>query len=197
MQNFSARANRRALCRSRCCCRRNILKFERHNRHAACKLADRIKILVPGVDFHIRDLPRRSVFVGRKRVNPITHTLGRDGEHTTELPTSEHSDRATRQNRRTAVVAGHGKPSCRTDSACFRRNASNRVRISGYLFPRMLAASSAAFVAPALPIARVATGTPAGICTIDSSESTPWRTLLLIGTPKTGSVVFAATIPGK
>ena len=52
-------------------------------------------------------------------------------------------------------------------------------------------ANSAAFVAPGSPIANVATGTPAGICTIDRSESTPCRVRDFTGTPSTGSVVIA------
>ena len=51
--------------------------------------------------------------------------------------------------------------------------------------------------APAEPIAVVATGTPPGICTIDNSESIPFNVRVLTGTPMTGKVVFAATIPGK
>ena len=42
-----------------------------------------------------------------------------------------------------------------------------------------------------------ATGTPAGICTMDSSESMPSIAPPLIGTPITGSVVWAATTPGS
>ena len=61
----------------------------------------------------------------------------------------------------------------------------------------MATANRAALVAPASPMANVATGTPAGICTIDSSESWPWRWRLGIGTPSTGTVVLAASIPGR
>ncbi|COV52946.1 Uncharacterised protein [Mycobacterium tuberculosis] len=43
----------------------------------------------------------------------------------------------------------------------------------------------------------VATGTPAGICTIDSRESRPSSLPSGTGTPITGSGVAAATIPGK
>ena len=39
-------------------------------------------------------------------------------------------------------------------------------------------ANSAPLVAPALPIAMLATGTPAGICTMESSESSPLSALL-------------------
>ena len=52
-------------------------------------------------------------------------------------------------------------------------------------------------MAPAWPIASVPTGTPAGICTIDASESMPLRWRDGIGTPSTGSSVFAAAMPGR
>ena len=52
-------------------------------------------------------------------------------------------------------------------------------------------------VAPAVPIAIVATGTPPGIWTIDSSESRPESALLCTGTPITGTVVSDATMPGR
>ena len=51
--------------------------------------------------------------------------------------------------------------------------------------------------APARPIASVPTGTPAGICTIESSESIPFSVFDSTGTPSTGSAVFAAAIPGR
>jgi hypothetical protein len=69
--------------------------------------------------------------------------------------------------------------------------------ISGYFRPRIAAARIAALAAPDTPIARVPTGTPRGICTIDSSESTPRSVLLSTGTPSTGSIVIAASIPGR
>ena len=43
----------------------------------------------------------------------------------------------------------------------------------------------------------VATGTPAGICTMDSRESMPSRYFSGTGTPMTGSSVTAASIPGR
>src|SRR3954469_11452758 len=42
-----------------------------------------------------------------------------------------------------------------------------------------------------------ATGTPDGICTIESSESIPPRSDVFIGTPMTGSSVYAAITPGS
>ena len=58
-------------------------------------------------------------------------------------------------------------------------------------------ANKPALAAPASPIANVATGTPLGICTIDNNESCPCKCLEATGTPSTGSIVLAATIPGK
>ena len=43
----------------------------------------------------------------------------------------------------------------------------------------------------------IATGTPAGICTIDSSESSPSRRSRGTGTPMTGSGVSDAVMPGR
>jgi hypothetical protein len=48
-----------------------------------------------------------------------------------------------------------------------------------------------------LPIASVATGTPAGIWTIDSRLSRPDRAVDSTGTPSTGSRVIDAVMPGK
>ena len=61
----------------------------------------------------------------------------------------------------------------------------------------MLTASRPALVAPELPTAVVATGMPPGICTMDSSESQPDSAWERTGTPMTGSVVCAATMPGR
>lgn len=61
----------------------------------------------------------------------------------------------------------------------------------------MAIANSAALAAPASPMANVATGMPFGIWTMECRESFPLRYLLATGTPKTGMVVFAASIPGR
>ena len=68
--------------------------------------------------------------------------------------------------------------------------------IFGYLLLKMAMANNAEFLAPAFPIARVATGTPAGICTVDNRLSIPSVTLGM-GTPSTGIVVKAAVTPAK
>jgi hypothetical protein len=52
--------------------------------------------------------------------------------------------------------------------------------------PIICAARIPAFVAPGFPIATVATGIPAGICTVASNESSPFSEVEGIGTPITG-----------
>ena len=69
--------------------------------------------------------------------------------------------------------------------------------MAGYLLPSMAAASRAALMAPGLPMASVPTGTPAGICTMDSSESMPCKDFDSIGTPRTGKQVLAAVTPAR
>ena len=66
-----------------------------------------------------------------------------------------------------------------------------------YAAPRMRAARTAAFFALSTPTQ--ATGTPGGICAIDSSASSPPATDFddVSGTPITGSDVWAATTPGS
>src|SRR5579871_1980812 len=60
----------------------------------------------------------------------------------------------------------------------------------------MAMARRAALTAPALPTARVPTGMPPGIWAVERSESSP-RSLLSMGTPKTGSTVWAAQTPAR
>ncbi len=48
----------------------------------------------------------------------------------------------------------------------------------------MAAASSAALIAPGLPIAKVPTGTPAGICTIENKKILPTKCRCFDGNPE-------------
>ena len=78
--------------------------------------------------------------------------------------------------------------SASTSSVRAARQARSRSRSSGRLFETIDVASSAALIAPGSPMASVPTGTPFGICTIESSESSPLSTVAGTGTPSTGSV---------
>ena len=67
------------------------------------------------------------------------------------------------------------------------RHAASAVAIDSSFSARIAAASRAALIAPARPIASVPTGTPPGIWTIESRLSSPLSARLSIGTPSTGS----------
>ena len=85
----------------------------------------------------------------------------------------------------------------RTDCVCCLLKSIIFCCVVSQFVARILQARSAAFLAPESPIASVPTGTPPGICAMESSESIPESALLLTGTPSTGSVVCEATIPGR
>jgi ATP-dependent DNA helicase RecQ len=89
-----------------------------------------------------------------------------------------------------------GSPTSRTACACSFRCFRNREAMPSSWSARISAARSAAFTAPARPMASVPTGMPAGICTIESSESRP-PSCVPIGTPRTGLSVFEATTPAR
>ena len=110
------------------------------------------------------------------------------------------------------VVSAHRTPDLLFDYATTAAARGLRVIIAGAggaaHLPGMTAAKtqlpvigvpvrSAAFFAPGSPMASEPTGTPAGICAMESSESRPFKARLSTGTPRTGSVVNAAAIPGR
>ena len=96
--------------------------------------------------------------------------------------------RRRRPPRRARRSSGPRRSRC----ARARGGCSARSRVS-----RMRAASTAALRALSTPTQ--ATGTPGGICAIESSASSPPATDLddVSGTPMTGSAVWAATTPGS
>src|SRR5262249_12788724 len=122
-------------------------------------------------------------------------------EHIAQLPAAENPNRHFRfpptpgASEFARNLAGSGV--ARTFLVCFERNWRKASRIAGYLLPSEAAASNAALIAPALPMASVPTGIPPGIWAIASSESKPLSALDSIGTPNTGSTVFDAVIPGR
>src|SRR4030095_2732908 len=104
---------------------------------------------------------------------------GGDREHATQLTAAKHTERGSRTDdlkgraRALRRRLGPGSLSWRTFSVCSARNARSFARRSGRELERIDTARRPALVAPGLPIASVPTGTPPGICTIDSSESSP------------------------
>lgn len=61
----------------------------------------------------------------------------------------------------------------------------------------MFAESGATLIAPALPMARVAIGTPASIYTMESNESTPDSIDNCTNTPSTDKWILAAHMPDR
>ena len=142
--------------------------------------------------------PVGRVVVGREGVDAIAQPPRGDGEHAAELAAAEDAD---------------GRP-----RAGSRRVTSQRLRARTAHFARLLLAERPAAaradsgrvvgedaprrergVGGARPCRWPAspTGTPPGIWTIDSSESRPLSAWLWTGTPSTGTVVCAATMPGR
>src|SRR5436190_2671059 len=85
----------------------------------------------------------------------------------------------------------------RTASVCLRRKSSSFFFMLSSPRASSATANNAALAAPASPMAKVATGMPFGICTVERSESRPCRCFDGIGTPSTGSVACAATTPAR
>src|SRR5207245_11574361 len=128
--------------------------------------------------------------LGARRIGaePV-HRFGREG----------HESAGTEDLRGLADLGLHGLGSSvfQTASACFFLNSSSFEERFLSDKASMATAYSAALAAPASPMAKVATGTPFGICTVESSESRPCRCFEGIGTPSTGRVVCAATTPAR
>ena len=68
-------------------------------------------------------------------------------------------------------VTGRARVAAPAACVCASRHATRRSASARSVVASIATANSAAFAAPALPIANVATGTPRGICTIEYSES--------------------------
>ena len=97
-----------------------------------------------------------------------------------------------------AAITTRAEPASRAPVfVCFCRKAASFRASAGSPVASIATANSPAFAAPASPMAKVATGMPLGIWTIDSSESSPRRYFDGTGTPSTGTVVLAASMPGR
>src|SRR5581483_3353663 len=117
-------------------------------------------------------------------------------KHAAELTAAEDSDgRVWLQYRQSHARASRGRFA--TALLCRARQASSLFASLASDVARTAAARSAALTAPGLPIARVPTGTPAGICMMESRLSFPSSACVFIGTPRTGSEVSDAVMPGR
>ena len=168
---------------------RHVLPVESDDLAAPGELGEQ-RVVREGAAEERRHLARRRVARGIQAQEIEPERIACQSEHAAELAGAHDADGHVR-----GVARGSGLRS--TPAVCRSRYVSSAVAISGCRLARMATAHSAALVAPAAPIANVATGTPAGICTIDSSESRPPSDFDCTGTPRTGRVVLAAVMPGR
>src|SRR5205807_10294032 len=106
------------------------------------------------------------VRVGAEHVALEAEPCRGERQHAAELSAAEDADCCVVAERaRLSHASSFGRSA--TASVCCLRQASSRVASAVSESASTLAASSAALMAPDLPIASVPTGTPGGICTIE------------------------------
>src|SRR6056297_4235424 len=96
--------------------------------------------------------------VGIEDERPVSHRGSGHQRVPAQLTAAEHPDRGGRKNDRTVHGGGSTEPAAASRRAA--RYASRRAARSASSAARSATANSAALVAPASPIANVATGTP-------------------------------------
>ena len=145
-------------------------------------------------------LPAGLAVPGVEHDDAVAQALRGHAEHAAELAAAEQAEPSAGRNRspsRSRVRWPAARASRVRVAVCLARNAASLRATTGSVPAMIATANSPALAAPASPIANVATGMPFGICTIDSSESSPRRYFDGTGTPSTGTMVFAAIMPGK
>lgn len=152
----------------------------------------RIIISITCVNMTIRHLRRRAISIRVEYHHRVPHRLCGGDEHAAKLTAAQNAQGSAGENH---VISGSFI--FFTASDCAARNDCKRRAIFLSFKANSAAANKAALVAPASPMAKVATGTPFGICTIDNKESSPCKCLDGTGTPNMGTVVLAASMPGK
>src|SRR5947209_7353387 len=170
----------------------HLLELEGHDRDAARELGNSVEVFIRALVLTVGNLTRGRVGERREGVHAVAHPSRGDGEHAAQLAAAKHTDGRSGQYR-----AHVGRVASRTFAVCSSRKRRKLSLSSGRVLARTATARRPAFVAPPGPMASVPTGIPAGIWTIDRSESIPFKALLSTGTPKTGTVVCAATIPAR
>src|SRR5258708_9575835 len=177
----------------------NVFKLVSDERQAVSKFFQRFEIRIFGSDTR-RDAAYRSLRRWIEKTKMEIQRVSGEREHVAQLAAAENSDGQLRfpflfLDKEARDLAG--SRTARTFLVCEERNFLRASRIFGYLLPSEAAARSAALTAPALPIASGPTGMPPGIWAMERRESRPLSVLDSTGTPKTGTSVLEAVIPGK
>jgi hypothetical protein len=149
------------------CRRRHVLEFGRHRGADPGQRLQGRGIVVGRGQVPIGGTRRRRVGIGLEHGDPESHRLRRVHEHPAELAAAEHAEHRP-MGWRTAVRCHGSCPVIASASAVWRRrNAASRSRTAASSCASIAAAKRAALAAPAAPIAKVATGIPRGIWTIE------------------------------
>ena len=146
----------------------DLLDLQRDHVAAARQVSSRAGIVPRAHKAGIHHKTGGARRVGVHYLHPVAQRTRSHGGHAAQLTTAQDADGRALNNR---CHPGSSASSTSRLRAC--RQARSRLPSSGSLTARMATASNAALAAPGLPMARVATGTPLGICTMESRESIP------------------------
>src|SRR5215468_2016094 len=180
----------------------DVLELEGDDVDVVGEGGERLFVVIGGDGGDRRHLRRRRVMLRGEHMRAEAQPRRRQRRHAAELAAPEDADGGTGREALTLVRA-HALPSgmaaglLATAAVRAARQASSARAILASLNASTAVASSAALMAPGSPIASVPTGTPAGIWAMERRLSRPLSALLSTGTPKTGSGVSEATMPGR
>src|SRR5690606_16544023 len=146
----------------------NILEFVGDHVAGGRKLLQPSAVLVGGCNVDVRNLSGGAVGLRIQHRRAVAEPGCRHGQHAAELAAADNSDCCAGWKGFYHVgVIGRSGTFC--DWAA--RQASKRAASASSESASTAAASSAALTAPARPIASVPTGMPAGICTMERSDT--------------------------
>src|SRR6185503_14753974 len=174
---------------------RNVLELGRCCVDQLGERGQAVAVGVVGADVPVGDRSGRALVARIEHGDAIAHALRGHAEHPAQLSATEQPEPSARGDHFARSFGG--KVIAPLAVVWAVRNSASFLASAGLPRARIATANSAAFAAPASPIAKVATGTPLGIWTMERSESSPFRCRVGIGTPRTGRVVLAASIPGR
>src|ERR1019366_5386449 len=150
---------------------RHVLELRRDGRAHVGEARQPLAIEIRGPQMLLGNSPGRARRIGVEHGDRVAASLRRVREHASELATAKDPERRARRDegRRHPLCSTHFRSAdiARAASVCRARNASSLPRKDSSAVASMATAKSAALAAPALPMAKVATGMPRGIWTME------------------------------
>ena len=154
---------------------RHIFKFGGDGLAQPGQLHQALCIAVTKRNVVVADATGRALRVRVEHCREVTQPLGSLHKHTAQLAAAHHAERggtaggingARKHGQAGGGAHTGGSVMARAAAVCSARKACSFSASTGSCNASMATANSAALAAPALPIAKVATGTPLGICTM-------------------------------